>query len=80
MTGEDLSCQEAVELVTDYLEAVLLPELNARFEAHLAACPGCANYLQQMEQTLKLLRRFAGETTPPETKQALLEMFRGWQK
>ena len=42
---EDLACQELVELVTDYLEDALPPEERARFDAHLAECPGCSNYL-----------------------------------
>ena len=34
-----LVCQEAVELVTDYLEDALSPADRRRFEAHLAVCP-----------------------------------------
>jgi anti-sigma factor RsiW len=33
---EDLSCQELVELVTDYLDGALAPVQRARFEAHVA--------------------------------------------
>jgi anti-sigma factor RsiW len=38
---EDLRCRELVELVTDYLEGALAPAERARFEAHVADCPGC---------------------------------------
>ena len=34
-TYEELSCQELVELVTDYLEGALPGELLARFERHV---------------------------------------------
>ena len=35
-TPRGLSCQEVVELVTDYLEGALLPEKLALLEEHLA--------------------------------------------
>jgi Putative zinc-finger len=34
-----MTCQELVELVTDYLEGTLSAELRGRFEEHLAVCP-----------------------------------------
>jgi predicted anti-sigma-YlaC factor YlaD len=40
-----LTCREVVELVTDYLENALTPEDRARFNEHLALCPGCDSYL-----------------------------------
>ena len=42
--NDTLSCQELVELVTDYLENALLPEMRKRFEEHVAAYPGCETY------------------------------------
>ena len=35
----DIVCQQAVELVTDYLEGTLSRRDRRRFESHLAACP-----------------------------------------
>ena len=34
----ELACKQLVELAADYLEGALSPELEARFEAHLAGC------------------------------------------
>ena len=42
---ESLSCQELVELVTDYLEGALSEEDVQRFEAHLETCVGCTVYV-----------------------------------
>ena len=36
----DLTCQEFVELVTDYFEGALDRETTARFDEHRALCPG----------------------------------------
>lgn len=74
-----LTCREAVELVTDYLEAALLPEMEANFKQHLDTCPGCITYVDQMRQTLRTLRRLTAETTSGETQQDLLLLFRDWQ-
>jgi predicted anti-sigma-YlaC factor YlaD len=53
MTIDDaLTCQEVVELVTEYLENALLPEMRKRLEEHVAECPGCAAYIEQVRLTV----------------------------
>ena len=77
---KELNCQEVVELVTDYLEQVLLPEKQAQFEEHIEECPGCDTYLEQVQQTIMMLRKLSEQRTFPETKQDLVEIFRNWKK
>ena len=76
---KELNCQEVVELVTDYLEQTLLPEKQAQFEEHIEMCPGCNTYLEQVQQTIMMLRKLSEQQTFPETKQDLLEIFRNWK-
>ena len=76
---EQLSCQELVELVTDYLEGALPAEERARFEEHVGPCDGCREYLAQMRTTLQLVGRLSPETISRETEQALLTAFRDWK-
>jgi len=45
VTEPALTCHEVVEIVTDYLEGALTPDVEERVEAHLALCDGCARYL-----------------------------------
>jgi anti-sigma factor RsiW len=54
-----MTCQELVELVTDYLEDTLSREDAARFEAHVAACEGCAIHLEQVRSTIAVVRAIA---------------------
>ncbi len=75
-----LNCQEVVELVTDYLEQALLPEMQTEFEKHVKGCPGCDTYLEQVQQAIMLLRKLSEQQTFPETKQDLLEIFRNWKQ
>ena len=79
-TYEDLSCQELVELVTDYLEGALPPGLHERFEQHIAHCSGCTTYLEQMRATIAAAGTLARESISPEAERALLEAFRGWRR
>lgn len=74
---EQLSCQELVELVTDYFEGALPPEEHARFEAHAERCQGCGVYLEQMRLTIQLLGHLPVEAVPDGAEQELLEAFRG---
>jgi anti-sigma factor RsiW len=76
---EDLSCQELVELVTDYLEDALAPTERARFDAHVAECPGCELYVEQMRTTIALAGASAGLESRPEVS-GLLEAFRDWKR
>ena len=76
----ELNCKEVVELVTDYLEQALLPEKQAQFEEHIEECPGCDTYLEQVQQTIMMLRKLSDLQTFPETKQDLLEIFRNWKQ
>ena len=75
-----LNCQEVVELVTDYLEQALLPEMQAQFEEHIAECPGCDTYLEQIQQTIMMLRKLTEQQMFPKTKQELVEIFRNWKR
>lgn len=79
MSAEPMNCAELVELVTEYLEESLDPELRARFDMHLLACDGCANYLQQFRNTVQTLGRVHGEALDPEFRDKLLQAFRGWR-
>lgn len=82
MTGtlEDMTCQELVELVTEYLEGTL-PQLELqRFEHHVATCDGCAAYVDQMRRTIQLLGRLAVDDIPADEQSTLLELFRNWRQ
>ncbi len=79
MTGELLTCQELVELVTLYLEDALPQPGRQRFEEHLAACKGCAVYLDQMRTTIDLVGRLSPESISSEAEAELLDAFRGWK-
>jgi predicted anti-sigma-YlaC factor YlaD len=74
-----ITCQQLVELVTDYVEDRLpLPE-RMSFEEHLAVCGPCRNYLDQMRETIRLTGSLEEESIAPEARDALLAAFRDWR-
>jgi anti-sigma factor RsiW len=75
-----LTCPELVELVTDYLEGALSAEARARFEAHLAGCEGCSNYLAQMRATIRVAGSLSEASFPPGAREALLAALRDWKR
>ena len=80
MPTDTLTCQELVELVTDYLEGGLRPAERARFEAHIAQCKHCRTYLDQMRTTIRLLGKLTKESLSPEAQHELLARFRDWKQ
>lgn len=76
---EQLSCQELVELVTDYLEGALPDEERVRLERHLETCDGCRDYVEQMRTTISLTGEARPAALTPEVEEALLASFRDWK-
>jgi len=78
MSDQPFSCQQVVELVTDYLEDGLDPDQRLAFEQHVAVCPPCRGYFSQ----LRLIARTAGtlseEDVPEPLRESLLDAFRDW--
>ncbi|HEX8123767.1 MAG TPA: zf-HC2 domain-containing protein [Solirubrobacteraceae bacterium] len=74
-----MTCQELVELVTDYVEGALPAPDRGRFEAHIAMCPGCQAYLTQMRATIDAAGRLREEDVPRHARDELLAAFRDWR-
>jgi anti-sigma factor RsiW len=79
LSHRDLVCQQVVELVTDYLEGTLSRAARRRFEAHLAGCPHCTEYLAQMRATISLTGRLTPEDLTPRMREDLAEVYQRWQ-
>jgi anti-sigma factor RsiW len=75
---EQLSCQELVELVTEYFEGTLREDERASFDRHIGGCTGCREYLEQMRATVELTGSLRPEDLSAEAEQKLLAAFRNW--
>jgi anti-sigma factor RsiW len=72
------TCQEMVELVTDYVEGSLSWRDRRKFEAHLSGCDHCAEFLQQMRTTVALTGSLAVDDLSPARQGELLALFQRW--
>lgn len=75
-----LACREIVELVTDYLEGALSRSDRRRFEAHLAGCDHCSEYLEQMRMTIRLTGRLRSDDLTPQMRDEFLGLYRAWRE
>jgi anti-sigma factor RsiW len=75
----DIVCQQAVELVTDYLEGALPRAARRRFEAHLAGCEHCTEYLEQMRATIRVAGTITPEDLTPQMRAEFIALYREWR-
>ena len=75
----ELACQQAVELVTDYIEGYMSRADRRRFEAHLSSCPHCSAYLAQMRSTIQITGRLRSEELPTEVIDELISLHSQWR-
>jgi Putative zinc-finger len=78
-SADHITCQEVVELVTEYLEEALPAHQMSLFEQHLNFCDGCVWYVDQLRTTVETLGGVAEEEVPADTRERLLSAFRDWR-
>lgn len=74
-----LTCQQLVEIVTDYLEGRLSFMQRLQFQMHIGMCWHCRAYLRQMKMTVRTLGQLLPEAIPLQTRDELLRRFRDWK-
>ncbi|MBI4270293.1 MAG: zf-HC2 domain-containing protein [Candidatus Rokubacteria bacterium] len=66
-----MTCQDAIAILADYLEAACGPELSAKLEAHFADCEPCRAYLATYKKTRDLAAAANRVEMPEEMKRRL---------
>ena len=75
----EMDCKEVVETITAYLDGTLSAADRRRFDNHLANCPYCTEYLEQMGATIARLRTLDHITLSDDARERLLVAFRDWR-
>jgi anti-sigma factor RsiW len=78
LRNRTIVCQQAVELVTEYLEGTLPRGARRRLEKHLADCPHCHEYLDQMRRIIELSGSVKQEDLAPAVLDDLTTLYRQW--
>ena len=50
----EISCEECIAFLLDYLENQMTQEAHAVFDEHLKICPNCVVYLNNYLKTVKM--------------------------
>ncbi len=74
-----LTCRELVELVTAYREGALSAAERRRFEEHVADCPPCERYVEQIDLTVRAAGGITQDVLDAPGTQELLRIFRHWK-
>lgn len=72
----DIACASGVELLMDYLEGVLPPEVNAALEAHVAGCERCTAFIASYRETPRILRSATAIDLPSDVQDSLRAFLR----
>jgi RNA polymerase sigma-70 factor, ECF subfamily len=71
----DPECQDIFARLSEYLDGELSPEEAAHFEAHIAACPPCVEFVESLKKSIDAAHHFhspcAPEHVPAEVAERL---------
>ena len=71
VAADEVTCQQFVEMVTDYFEGALEPHILSQVEEHLVMCDWCVTYVEQMQATIASLRDLRVPSAPEPTDSVL---------
>jgi anti-sigma factor RsiW len=80
VTPNRLVCQQAVELMSDYLEGALSRRDRKRLERHLAGCDACTAFLEQLRVTIASSGVVTPDDLSPEALNTLTELFERYRE
>ena len=75
VTASPLVCRAAVALMSDYLDGALSRRQRRRLERHLAQCPHCTTYLNQIQEIVAASGGVVPDDLDPAALDALVNVF-----
>ncbi len=70
-----ICCKECLDLLYDYLDDQLAPEVHANLEEHFQDCPPCVAFLNTYKTTTNLCRENLSKIEMPTAVQSKLLEF-----
>lgn len=74
-SSNHLDCRKVVDAFIDYLEGHASAETRLEIEAHLGACPGCEQYLNEYARATDLAREHMRQNVPDEIVSRLVRAY-----
>jgi anti-sigma factor RsiW len=72
----DIACASGVELLMDFLEGVLPPDVHAALAEHVAGCERCAAFVASYRETPRILRDASAVALPADVEASLKAFLR----
>lgn len=66
-----LTCRQVVELLWEYIDAELTPEMATRIRTHLDACAKCYPHYEFQRAFVEFVRRHGTEVAPVSLRQKI---------
>ena len=73
---KDLVCMSGVELLMEYMEGALAPDVRVAIEAHVAGCPRCEAFVASYRETPRIVRDATRIEMPADLEASLLAALR----
>ena len=73
---KDVVCMSGVELLMEYMEGALSPDVRAAIEAHVAGCARCEAFIASYRETPRIVRDATSVDMPADLEASLLTALR----
>jgi len=73
---KEIVCVSGVELLMDYMEGALAPDLREAIEAHVASCPRCEAFIASYREMPRIVRDATSAEMPADLEASLLAALR----
>ena len=70
------TCKQITDLVFNYLNDKLSPNVKRDFQQHLRICPDCVSFLNTYRKTVSVTRSVRPEEIPPRVRNNILDFLR----
>lgn len=80
LTLDGLSCQQIFDLLSEYLDAELPPDLCERLTAHIQSCAPCVEFVESLRRSIALCKDLPQvQAVPPLTEEARKKLQRAYE-
>lgn len=73
---KQVNCSSGVELLMEYIEGTLAPDVREAIDAHVAECPRCVAFIASYQETPRILRDATAAEMPADLEASLLAALR----
>ena len=73
---KDVVCMSGVELLMEYMEGALTPDVSTAIEAHVAGCPRCDAFIASYRETPRFVRDATRMEMPADLEASLMAALR----